>query len=371
MAGVLLAVVGVMLFWNGVNSRLAGGRKADPTRPITRLTDSGNVTVPSSAGSVAVMLGAVESTAVTPGAPESEVSPLPPGGETKGASGEAPLSSLEPSPSSFDDPDERKRALLEMLAKGGWSREELDQLQALLADPRARFRGEILVRNSTFTESAEQYAHNLTTDAVLRCVQFYRDQDAPLTAASSREGVAPEMLVAILKVETNLGGWLGKESVFNVFWSLALGDNPDIQKELLTRDSFERMEMQRRMVKRAFWARGQLRDLLYVARHGGEDPVGIMGSFAGAFGLPQFIPSSYRSYGRDGDGDGVVDLDGIADAAASIAFYLKENGWTNSGDRARKKRAILTYNHSTFYADCVLALTDSIAERLRDVPLVP
>ena len=119
----------------------------------------------------------------------------------------------------------------------------------------------------------------------------------------------------------------------------------------------------KKLHRRARWARLQLADLLYTAKSGGENPVGIMGSWAGAFGLCQFIPASYRAYGRDGNGDSVIDLDNVADASASIANYLIENGWHNNGYRAKQKRSIMRYNHSEYYADCVLQLADGIEKQ--------
>lgn len=277
----------------------------------------------------------------------------------------------KPSPSFVfeNDPEDRKKTLIKLLREANWSAAEIEQLTEYLKDPRANFRGEILVRNSTFTENADQYSHNLTNDAVTRSEKFLLDNQDILSFVQKTEGVPREVLVAILKVETNLGEWRGKESVFNVYWSLALGDHPGVQRDLLTNDPTKSVEMRARMIKRAFWARGQLRDLLYVAKHGGENPVGILGSFAGAFGLPQFIPSSYRSFGQDGNGDGIVDLDAIPDAVRSIGYYLKENGWPNRPDRGRMRKSILSYNHSSFYADCVLTLADSLSMRLNGAPL--
>ena len=380
--GVLLAVVGVVLFLNGLNNRLAPGKKpvaANPNGSVTAqpalpLEDSGAsnsrpMTGQNSTQTPDTHAQVAESIATN--SPEMSIS----GSVAK----ERPDQNRDQTPSVEDagkpfidlatilflnDPDGRKKTLVRTLQSANWSGDDLTLLIKLLDDPRANFRDEILIRNSTFTETAEQYEHNLNKDAVNRSLQFLQDYRAPLVSAAKHEGVPSEILVAILKVETNLGEWRGKESVFNVYWSLALGDNGDVQRALLSKDPQKIVEMKGRMTKRAFWARSQLRDLLYVARHGGENPVGILGSFAGAFGLPQFIPSSYRSFGQDGNGDGIIDLDGIPDAARSIGYYLKENGWPNRPDRARMRKAILNYNHSAFYADCVLSLADSLSLRL-------
>ncbi|MBM3328009.1 MAG: hypothetical protein FJY67_00860 [Calditrichaeota bacterium] len=256
-----------------------------------------------------------------------------------------------------------KRMLLEVVERQGWKQDDRDHLALLLDDRRVRFRGDLLVRNSTFVEHEALYAHNLTFDAVEQSIAYWNLHRSALAPAAGQGGVPPEFLLAIMKVETNFGTFTGKESVFNVFWTLALGDVREIQAVLSPPPDYPRSEMTARLTRRALWARSQLRDLLYMARHGGVDPLATPGSFAGAFGLCQFIPSSYRAYGRDGNGDGVIDLDRVADAGASIANYLRKNGWPESPDRIRRRKAILTYNKSSFYADCVMSLADSIAGR--------
>jgi len=371
--GVFLAVAGTVLFWSGIDSRfgrtfpspIVAVQPADSTTATARGTvetkqttkDDLTANSPQSSTDTAPARSTVTEQ-ITPRKSETAVTSKPVDIKYQPeVKSEISIQLI------LNDLDGRKSHLLRVLSEAGWTSEEIEQLAALLNDPRAHFRHEMLVRNATFKENAEQYAHNLTTASIDRCMDFLNDQSVPLNRAAIKEGVAPEVLVSILRVETNLGTYTGKESVFNVYWSLSIGDDPGVQREFLPTDPAARSEARGRMLKRAFWARGQLRDLLYVARHGGEDPVGIMGSFAGAFGMAQFIPSSYRAYGRDGNGDGVIDLDNIDDAAASIAYYLRENGWQDDATPARKRKVILSYNHSSFYADCVMALGDSISAR--------
>jgi membrane-bound lytic murein transglycosylase B len=81
-------------------------------------------------------------------------------------------------------------------------------------------------------------------------------------------------------------------------------------------------------VRRQAYFRQELKELLLLARETGIDPLVIKGSYAGAVGLPQFMPSSYRRYAVDYDGDGSIDLLGSpADAIGSIASYMKSFGW--------------------------------------------
>jgi membrane-bound lytic murein transglycosylase B len=89
--------------------------------------------------------------------------------------------------------------------------------------------------------------------------------------------------------------------------------------------------------RRQEYFREELKELLLLAREIGVDPLAIKGSYAGAMGLPQFMPSSYRRHAVDFDGDGAIDLAGSPpDAIASVARYLRNHGWT-PGEPARSR----------------------------------
>ena len=80
--------------------------------------------------------------------------------------------------------------------------------------------------------------------------------------------------------------------------------------------------------RRQGFFRNELKELLLLAREKGVDPLEIKGSYAGAVGLPQFMPSSYRKFAVDYDGDGAIDLRGsAADAIGSVANYIRAYGW--------------------------------------------
>lgn len=146
-------------------------------------------------------------------------------------------------------------------------------------------------------------------------------------------GVEKEAVVAIFRIETNLGRHTEAFPIFNSLLTIAAIPN-----------------------RRSEWAEGELVHLLVMCRKVGKDPLSIKGSWAGAFGLCQFIPSSFLAYGVDGDGDEIVDLFNFADAMASIANYLKGSGWKNSS-MTQKKKAIHAYNHCDSYVKAVVAYT--------------
>jgi membrane-bound lytic murein transglycosylase B len=137
-------------------------------------------------------------------------------------------------------------------------------------------------------------------------VQFWQQYADILARARETYGVPEEFIVSIIGVETIYGKRMGSFRVVDSLYTLA----------------FE-------MTERATFFRGEFEQLLLLARENGIDPSTIKGSFAGAMGMPQFIPTSYRKYAVDFDGDGKVDLwDSPADTIGSVANYLKTFGWT-------------------------------------------
>jgi len=175
---------------------------------------------------------------------------------------------------------------------------------------------------------------------------------ADLNKAEARYGVAPELIVAILTVESGLGNITGKYPVFNVFASLAVMDAPEVVREVgLSAAQRDRLR------KKAAWAQRELLVFLEYCELRRLDPYSFKGSWAGAMGFCQFLPSSLKGCGADGDGDGRVDLFNHADAIHSIASYLHHSGFQRR-NRASWRRAVYRYNHSEAYVDTVITLAN-------------
>ena len=135
--------------------------------------------------------------------------------------------------------------------------------------------------------------------------EFWRTHAGALERAQRRFGVPPEIVVAILGVETYYGRNTGSYRVLDALVTLAF-DYP----------------------RRADFFRGELEQFLLLAREQGISPLAPKGSYAGAIGLPQFMPSSIRAYALDFDDDGRIDLANDADdAVGSVAHYLARHGW--------------------------------------------
>ena len=136
-------------------------------------------------------------------------------------------------------------------------------------------------------------------------VKFWKENEAYLLQAQQQYGVPPEIIVAIIGVETYYGRLTGKHPVFDSLVTLGFG-----------------------YPKRAQFFLSELEHYLLMCREEGFDPSKLMGSYAGAMGVGQFISSSYRHYAVDQNQDGKRDLwTSNEDVIGSVANYFMEHGW--------------------------------------------
>ncbi|MBS1197364.1 MAG: mltB [Proteobacteria bacterium] len=136
-------------------------------------------------------------------------------------------------------------------------------------------------------------------------VRFWQQNRAAITKASAQYGVHEEIIVAIIGVETIYGRNMGNFGVMQALATLAFHYPP-----------------------RADFFRTELEQFLLLARENGFDALEIKGSFAGAIGIPQFMPGSQRRFAIDFDGDGHIDLTASTeDAIGSVARFLEQHGW--------------------------------------------
>jgi membrane-bound lytic murein transglycosylase B len=204
------------------------------------------------------------------------------------------------------------------------------------------------------------------THAALR--SFLQEKKDLLARVHQKTGVPPEIVAAILMIETRLGTITGDYPCADLFLSLqfledrAGGANLDSavvreQREGGDRDRSELAKtLKKRATSRSKWALKELKSLLTQFSSG--EWMGQKGSWAGAMGYCQFLPSSRAAYAVDGDGDGQIDLHSFDDAAFSVGNYLKNNGWKpNQSDEGRRK-VIRRYNHSDHYVDAVCELAE-------------
>lgn len=145
----------------------------------------------------------------------------------------------------------------------------------------------------------------MTAERVQQGVAFWKQHREILQRAEKQFGVPAEIIIAIIGVETFYGKRSGNYLVLDALTTLGFDYPP-----------------------RADFFRKELEQYLLMAREEKIDPRAMRGSYAGAMGMPQFIPSSFRNYAVDFDGDGKRDLwNSTADVIGSVANYFKVNGW--------------------------------------------
>lgn len=188
-------------------------------------------------------------------------------------------------------------------------RNSLNREQVLALLGKANLQPKILEAMSRPAERVSpwwEYRARFITDRRIReGVEFWQQHRERLDKIEAETGVAPAYIVAIIGVETFYGRITGSFRVLDALMTLGFDYPP-----------------------RAQFFRGELEQFLLLAREEAVDPEAALGSYAGAMGAPQFIPSSYRRFAVDGGGDGQRNLfRDWDDVVASVANYFKVHGW--------------------------------------------
>lgn len=206
-------------------------------------------------------------------------------------------------PEKLDPATEITPFVNELVSRHGFEREQLESILGAV-----RVRPEILEAIARPAESLQWYQYQpifLTETRIAKGEAFWQAHADTLEQASREYGVSPEIIVAIIGVETLYGTRKGRHLVLDSLATLAF-----------------------RYPKRSKFFRSELEQFLVLAQQENLDTPKVKGSYAGAMGIPQFISSSYRRYAVDFDGDGVRDLlNNEADAIGSVANYLEKHGW--------------------------------------------
>jgi membrane-bound lytic murein transglycosylase B len=180
-----------------------------------------------------------------------------------------------------------------------------DQLIGWLAE--VRLRDDIIEAISRPKEALPWHEYRklfVNDDRARRGLEFWKANAEALFRAESEYGVPPEIVTAIIGVESRYGRLGGRYRVMDSLVTLIL-----------------------RYPERSDFFRRELAEFLLLARELGANPLSLKGSYAGAMGIPQFIPSSYRRYAVDFDGDRRRDLNDMDDVIGSVANFLKQHGW--------------------------------------------
>ena len=256
------------------------------------------------------------------------------------------------------------KPLIERLSRDGFQDEFLSNL---FMDDRAEVIPNRMVISLSSKEKGEWYTQFLTPESILLAKTFYQQNLPSLKKVEKQFKVDKEVIVAILLVESRFGENIGKHRVVPTLASMAIMDTPDnlqsnffILREMDPELTFEWVE--NRAKRRANWAYHELKCFLSILRDEKLDPLEIRGSYAGALGIPQFLPSSYLTFAISKGGFETW-LSSKEEAILSIANYLKIHGWKKKMSVEQKRKVLWSYNHSEPYIETILMVANQIRQK--------
>jgi len=251
--------------------------------------------------------------------------------------------------------------MIQRLVADGFSKEKIKKLYK---DPRVFFNPKGVSLFFVYSESSLDYDQFLSGKSIKMASEYMKKYRKQLDSAQDKYGVDKTIITAIILVETRLGTYLGKRAIINTLSTMASLRDKKVRKLF-----WESISSPRRLTKRKFenkadvkskWAYSELKALLKYSARENIDPVSITGSYAGAMGIAQFMPSKALLLGKDGNQDGHIDLFNHTDAIYSIANYLKHFGWKPSTTRQAAHKILYKYNHSNYYVDTLLKISDRL-----------
>ena len=245
------------------------------------------------------------------------------------------------------------------LVGDGFDKKRIDEI---FGDPRAELNLEDVSLFFVHSEAKLNYGQFTSERSVAKAQKYMTEHITELKAAEKTYGVDKEIITAILLVETRLGRIVGSSPIFNTLSTMACVSDPGIREDLwrsisdpgkLPRDRFEK-----KADSKSAWAYKELKAFIEYTETEKFDPLDISGSYAGALGIAQFMPTSILAYAKDGNNDDKIDLFNHSDAIASIANYLKTFGWRPGIERKKAKKVIYYYNRSKYYVNTILKVSD-------------
>ena len=225
----------------------------------------------------------------------------------------------------------------------------VSEIRKIFENPRLKQEPGVLERFNKKPEKIKtykQYRGIFMTDQRLDGgVDFYFQHKELLNKIMIEFDIDPLILVTIIGIETNYGKRYAEYSVLNSLYTQAIN-----------------------LPKRASWATKEIADLLLYSKNQSSNPFELQGSYAGAFGYGQFIPSSFNRLSIDYNQDGKKDAYDWEDVLGSIAYYLTENGYPennyNFSFRSPIWRSIRTYNRSDKYANTIIDFRNELSKKV-------
>jgi len=211
--------------------------------------------------------------------------------------------------------------------------------------------------------NTDYHRPQVSGDAVGEVREFVLKNHATFNAIEKQYSIPRETISSLLYIETRHGGNKGSFHVPSVYMHLLQADRPSVVRYLKARlpaytsnyDKPMQAKIAKRAKTKAGWALAETKALKEMDRRDKKIVKDLKGSYAGAFGMAQFLPSSYVAFSKAFKKGKHADLGKADDAITSVAHYLYRHGWRKNQKRSHKK-ALMKYNNSEDYAEAILGL---------------
>ena len=251
--------------------------------------------------------------------------------------------------------------LIQQLVQDGF---DPHRLQNIFSSEAVAFTPEGVSLFFIHSESSLDYDQFLSAPSISKAVEYLEANKDILDKAQQDYGVDKTIITAILLVETRLGSYLGNRTVINTLSTMASLSDPVLTERIWNTipdaKKPDRQAFLKKVRDKSRWGYSELKALLQYTEREGIAPEAIKGSYAGALGVSQFMPSNALRLARDGNSDGKIDLFDHADAIFSVANYLKHHGWQPGLTRQRQHEILYKYNRSNYYVDTLLKISDKL-----------
>lgn len=247
------------------------------------------------------------------------------------------------------------------LKKAGFKKNFIAALQASYDDKDI----ETVIRLNVllFLKKSNYHVVQVTDNGAENIRSFLAAHKDSLAQTEKDFGVSPAVIASLLWMETRHGANYGRFHVPSVFINLLQAERNEalafLQENATSFDpnvsKKNRKEIIRRTKVKADWAVHELKALQWLFQKDPEKFKALYGSFSGAFGMPQFIPSSYKRLAKTTKKGGAPDLFTADDSIYSVGHYLKKHGWNQKKPKAHV-RVLMRYNNSRDYAEAILNL---------------
>jgi membrane-bound lytic murein transglycosylase B len=269
-------------------------------------------------------------------------------------------------PSAWSLTDFSRNFLQDLLIAEGL---DASQARRIVNDPRISVRPDFVVKNLFYSNPRPSVQKpdvmEVTRRQIAQGRAFMKTHAGSLSVVEKRFGTSPRIITAILIIESRLATYPMSSNVVNAYINLALLLNTDYLQEIQALYANEYPQLKdeatiNRASRKAKWALYELSHLVRLANDLKIDPLSITGSFSGALGPAQFLPSSFWLFGVDGDGDGIADPFNLADAKFSIGHYLQIFGWAEDAPIEQKRKAVWFYNRSQVYVNTIMMIYEKL-----------